>query len=311
MTKKKEEPNTQIAKRDMTHSQRFLLKVQKEFSGAVGHGVEFSSFEKQLASNLFLKTDSALKEFEAKRLQRGDASKRTPFTWENVNMEKLSVDAVHRVRLGLDALIPNHLHAIAYFNSKSGKYDLDLRIGYRGKHHIRMKMATEDVKDIRYELVHENDVFEPLPRDSERPVESYKFAISNPFDRGNVIGGFGYIIYDDETKNRLVMVSEEEFEKVRKIAQTQDFWGKWGDKMRYKTLVHRVTDHLDLDPAKINPSYHYVESQDSMFVDEPQEQPENRQLVDFEATTEPENPEKPEDEEIKKAEKEQELPFNQ
>ena len=305
MTKKKEQ---QIAKRDMTHSQRFMLKVQKEFSGAVGHGVEFTSFEKQLASNLFLKTDSALKEFEAKRLKSGNDQK-TPFTWENVNMEKLSIDAVHRVRLGLDALIPNHLHAIAYYNNKSGKYDLDLRIGYRGKHHIRMKMATEDVKDIRYELVHENDTFVPYPKDSERPVESYKFEISNPFDRGAVIGGFGYIIYEDETKNRLVMVSEEEFEKIRKVAQTQDFWGKWGDKMRYKTLVHRVTDHLDLDPAKINPSFHYVESQDSVFVEEPAEQPDNRQLVDFEEPTSTKEPQK--DEEVKQAEKEQELPFNQ
>ena len=37
-------------------------------------------------------------------------------------------------------------------------------------------------------------------RDSH-PVASYEFEITNPFDRGDIVGGFGYLEYDDPTQN--------------------------------------------------------------------------------------------------------------
>jgi len=257
------EKSNQVAKRELTHSERFANAVVKQFEAEAGSLREFGDYEKTLAQHLFLKVDAVLKEFEAKRLQSGNDS-RAPYYWENINMRKLALDAVHRIQLGLDALIPNHIHPVPYFNSKEKKYDLDLRVGYRGKHYYRLENAVEKPLDVRYELVYETDHFKPIKKSLNNPIENYEFEIKNPFDRGEIVGGFGYISYSDPKKNVLVIVSEKDFQKAMGYAQTKEFWTKHPENMRYKTLVHRVTDYLPLDPKSVNAAaYAYVEQQDN------------------------------------------------
>lgn len=234
-----------------TYSGRFLSKVEKEFGVIMSGELEFNQEQRRLAQHLFAKVDASLKTMEANRLSRNQRNK-AEFAWKNVNMEKLALDTVHRVSLGLDALVPNHLHPIAYWNSKQEKYDIDLRIGYTGQDFIRRRLAVEPPLDVIYELVHETDHFQPLPRSSIREVEGYEFEITRPFDRGEVIGGFGYIMYDEPRKNRLVIVTPRDFDRARNSAQTKDFWDKNELEMKYKTLVHRVAAKVPLDPAKLN-----------------------------------------------------------
>jgi recombination protein RecT len=286
----KNNKETAVEKHKPTVAERFVGKVQREFQGSVGHGVEFSDSEKQLASNLFIKIDSQLKQQEADRVKKN--KKRMPFKWENVNMQKLSTDAVHLIRLGLDASIKNHVHVIPYLNGKTKQYDLNLQVGYKGKDYYRRNMATDQVQDIRYELVHETDEFKAIKKSGREAMEDYTFEITSPFDRGNIVGGFGYISYEDESKNKLVLVSEEEFKKVKKAAKASNIWNQWGEKMRYKTLVHRVTDELVMDPNKINPSYQYVEEKDNPFNPDNEvqlDQPEEREMLDFDSDPQPSN----------------------
>jgi recombination protein RecT len=245
-----------------TSSERFMNNIQTQFAAEVGSPIAFSDYERALAQHMFLKLDSVLQELEAKRLKDGK-DKITPYNWHNVNMRKLSLDAVHTVQLGLDALIPNHIHPVPYFNGKEKKYDLDLRVGYVGKAYYRMEAAVEKPKDIVIELVYSSDVFKPMKKSFRNEIESYEFEITNPFDRGNIIGGFGYLVYEDQSKNKLITVSEKDFENSRKAAQSDKFWSKHPEKMRYKTLVHRVTENLQIDPKKVNASYLHVESKDS------------------------------------------------
>jgi recombination protein RecT len=245
-----------------TSSERFMNNIQSQFAAEVGSPIAFSDYERALAQHMFLKLDSVLQELEAKRLKDG-RDKVTPYNWHNINMRKLSLDAVHTVQLGLDALIPNHIHPVPYFNGKEKKYDLDLRVGYVGKAYYRMEAAVEKPKDIVIELVYSSDVFKPMKKSFRNEIESYEFEITNPFDRGNIIGGFGYLVYDDPSKNKLITVSEKDFENSRKAAQSDKFWSKHPEKMRYKTLVHRVTENLQIDPKKVNASYLHVESKDS------------------------------------------------
>lgn len=245
-----------------TGSERFLKNIQAQFAAEAGSPVAFSAYEKALAQHLFLKLDSILQDFEAKRIKDGKTNQ-TPYTWKNINMRKLSLDAVHTVQLGLDALIPNHIHPIPYFNGKEKTYDLDLRVGYVGKAYYRMEASVEKPKDIIIELVYSSDTFKPIKKSISNNIESYEFEIKNPFDRGEIVGGFGYLVYDDSTKNKLILVSENDFEKSRKAAQSDKFWSKHPVEMRYKTLVHRVTEKLQIDPKKVNASYLYVENKDA------------------------------------------------
>lgn len=256
-----------VKKAEGTLANRFIAKVTQEMANAVGQGVKFSESQKRLAMNLFVKVDNDLQNAEADRLKKKKGGE--AIIWQNVNMQKLALDAAHRITLGLDALVPNHLFTIPYLNGKTNKYDLDLRIGYKGMHHYRVKFSSDDVVDIRYELVHKNDHFKLLKRNEDRSVESYEFEVKNPFDRGEVIGGFGYIVYSDETKNKVVVVSREYFDKIKNAWQSGPVWkSEWEEQMQYKTIVHRTTEMLNIDTTKTNMSYHYVESQDDPFRDE-------------------------------------------
>ena len=258
MVKKDEKLKNEIAKVEPPLSERFTNMVMKEFSANIGI-LKLSPKQKKLSQHMYLKCDAQLKSFEAKRLSKNNDSM-APYIWDNINMDKLTVDAVNRIDLGLDALIENHISPIAYFNKKEKKYDLDLRIGYAGKDYYRRKTAINLPKDIIYELVYGTDNFKPIKKSAKVKIESYEFEIVEPFNRGDVIGGFGYIIFEDEKLNKLVVVSEKEFLKSKSKAKTQDFWSKYPEEMRLKTLVHRTTDKLQVDPDKVNQSYFKVEA---------------------------------------------------
>ncbi|MDD5092826.1 MAG: recombinase RecT [Dehalococcoidia bacterium] len=257
-TQTPEKPTVAVAKTD---AERFTNTVIREFSGTVGKGVQMTAYQQRLAQHLFLKVDATLKELEAKRLVKNQQG--TPIVWNNVNLNKLAIDAVHRVDLGLDALIPNHIHPIPYFNTKLSKYDLDLRIGYVGKDYYRRKVAREQPINIIYELVHESDKFTAIKKGLKHDQDSYEFEIVNPFDRGKVVGGFGYIMYEDPKKNVLVVIGPKQFNRSKTAAKTNDFWEHDEEAMQFKTLVHRVTDKLAVDPERANESYYKVEAEEA------------------------------------------------
>ena len=238
-------------------SVRFTSAVIKEF-GAIG-SLTLTPFQKRLAQHLFIKIDTSLVEYEKKRTDQN----KPPIIWPNVNMQKLAIDAVHRIELGLDALIPNHISPIPYLNGRTKKYDLDLRVGYVGKDYYRRQMAVDPPYDIIYELVYEHDIFKPIKKSAKNPVESYDFEIPQPFDRGKVVGGFAYLLYDYEKKNQLVIVTEEDFKKSESKAQSKEFWSGYPDQMRFKTIVNRATSKLQVDPEKVNAAFMAVEKDDS------------------------------------------------
>ena len=258
---KKDEKNLPQSQ-ERTISERFTNAVMKEFNSITGSKLDLTPMQKRLAQHLFLRIDAALGELERKRLDKGTDG--TPIVWANVNMTKLAVDAMNRIELGLDALIPNHISPIPYFNKRAGKYDLDLRIGYVGKDFYRRAMAVEPPVDIRYELVHENDVFEPIKKSHKNAVESYNFQIEKPFNRGKIVGGFAYIVFKDESKNMLIIVTEEDFKKSESKAQSKEFWGNYPTEMRYKTLVTRATSKLQIDSEKVNAAFLAVEKEDDL-----------------------------------------------
>ena len=262
-----------------TESEKFVRAVERQFMAQLGQSISWNDVQKTLAQNLYIKIDNSLKALEAKRLTSNKGG--SPITWQNVNLAKLALDAVHRVALGLDGSIANHVHVVPYFNSKLQKYDLDLRIGYVGKVLIVKTMSLDPLIDVVYDLIYDTDEFTANPRTVTNPIESYDLKIRNPFDRGKVIGGFFYFSYEDARKNRLVLVNQRDFTRAETAAQTKDFWGnKDGEKsrieMQMKTVVHRGADKAILDPNKINaPSLKFVQEQEMLTAE---------YIIDAEAT---------------------------
>lgn len=234
-----------------TTSQKFLSRVERQYNAELGDTVPWTNLQKVLAQHMYLHINASIKALNMKR----DPDKQ--ITWEKVNMQQLSEDVVKRISLGLDALIKNHIHVIPYWNSSARNYTIDLRIGYKGVEYCRPKYAVDPPLSVHVELVHETDVFEPHFKDRQNECDSYSFKVTSPFNRGKVVGGFGYIQYDDHRKNRLILVDQRDLERAEAFSQTpKDFWaeGKHREEMQYKTAVHRVYDKIPLDPAKVNDS---------------------------------------------------------
>lgn len=260
MSKAPVQPNekTLAEKAPLTPGERFVGMVEREFLAEMGKGAQFTALERRLTQHMYLAVDQALKAAEEKRTKGWTTEKLAKasedpraFTWRNIDRQQLALDTVHRVSLGLDALVPNHMWPIAYFNSAKGKYDIDLGIGYIGRDYVARRFALDIPLDISYALVYSTDQFKALPRSSSREVEGYEFEITSPFDRGDIVGGFGYIVYDDPRKNRLVLVTQRDF-KRSKNASKSDFWEKNDVEMHLKTIYHRTAAKIALDPAKVN-----------------------------------------------------------
>lgn len=262
MTTTQAKPEEKALATNDSPASRFTNAVMREFASITGAGIAIGEDQKRLAQHLFLKIDSSLKELETKRLSKSNAADTKPIVWANINMQKLAVDAMYRIDLGLDALIPNHISPIPYWNGREGKYDLDLRIGYTGKDFYRRRFAIDPPDDIRYELVYSTDKFSVKKRSFNTLVETYEFEVTNPFDRGEVVGGFGYVMYDDDpAKNFVITASEKEFKRRKGMAKSNEFWDNHPDAMRFKTLVNIVTGRLATDPAKTTPSYQAIEAE--------------------------------------------------
>ena len=310
---KKEE--NQVQKKELTASERFTGMVINEFQGNVGQ-LNLNEYQKQLIRNYFIGIDNALKIAEERRIYIKKKANDPAIIWQNVNMNKLAVDVVQNAKLGLDMAVTNHLSVVPYLNGKTNKYDLNLMPGYEGLRYVAIKYAIYPIIDIRVELIHKNDKFKMT---SKNNVECYEFDIENPFDRGEVIGGFGYIRYQDETRNKLLVMSKAELLKRKPSTAAAEFWGGekdkwengkkvgtetiegWQEEMLYKTMVRATCKKVPLDPKKINESYIYVmESAENYYVESQEdkvnqeiEENANKELIDIkeeETIEEAENP---------------------
>lgn len=227
------EKTTQLAAID-----RFTNAVLSCY-GDAGNGIEVSQKEIDILKGYFLQIDLALK------------SSKDGLTWNMVNLTSLAPRLKHYARLGLDMQLPNHLFAVPFKSSTSKYITLNLIPGYEGRKYIAKKFAVTPFKDIIAHLVGENDTFEPIYRDATHTHDDYIFKES-PFNKGKIIGAFGYVLYDDSEMNRLTVMSIEEIKKHKPAKASEKFWeGDWKNKMYLKTVIIEACKNIALDAEKI------------------------------------------------------------
>lgn len=265
---------TLTKKDEATASERFTMAVVKEFpNGLNGKTVELTSFQRKLIQNYFIKLDSVLKEAEAKRLSKSEQYRDAlPYTWNNVNMNKLALDVVAYSSIGLDPLQKNHIHVIPYKNSKTNLYDITLMEGFNGLELKARKYGFDVPDEVIFELKYSTDIFKSFKKSMDNKVESYQFEITNDFDRGKLEGGFYYMVFkDNPEKNKLVVMSRAQIEKRKPDYASVEFWGGekdqwkdgkktgkkeevegWEEEMFMKTLKRHCWDKINIDSAKID-----------------------------------------------------------
>ena len=273
-------------------AERFTAKVMKEFGSTVGE-IQVTDYQRQLVQGYFIAIDRALKSAEEERLRKNEKNKdhekydnNLPVTWGNVNLNDLALDVVHYARMGLDMMQENHLFPIPYKNNKTGKYDMTLMPGYNGIQYIAEKYAVEPPLAVTVELVYSTDTFRPIKKSAENRVENYDFAINNAFDRGEIIGGFGYIEFADPVKNKLVIMTKKDIEKRKPKYASANFWGGkqkvwengkqvdqetdgWYEEMCLKTIKREIysAKHIPRDPKKIDDNYQYMKMREARIAE--------------------------------------------
>ena len=278
----------------LNNSEAFTNKVLREFGGQVTGTIQVTDYQRQLIQGYFIAIDRALKAAEENRIRKnGNNSDHKydnpdPIGWGTVDLNALALDVVHYARMGLDMLQDNHLSAIPFKNNnktaadgKSKMYTVNLMPGYNGMQYIAEKYAIEKPTAVTIELVYETDAFKPLKKNRSNKVESYEFEINSAFDRGKVVGGFGYIEYEDPVKNKLVIMTLKDILKRKPKNASGEFWGGkktewiggkrtevetdgWFEEMCLKTIKREVysAKNMPRDPKKIDDAYQYMRMQE-------------------------------------------------
>lgn len=259
-------------KQDTTPSGRFMDLVVKEYQASSGQ-LEMTPEQKRRVQNYFLKLDLVLSEAESKRLSKPE-SNRDPleFSWKNINLEQYASNVAVYATLGLDPLMPNHVNLIPYKNGKTNKFDIGFIRGYKGLEVVARNFTVEPIVDIVCELVYSNDQFDMFKKDADTAVESYRFKVVNPFDRGELIGGFIYKNYQNKELNQIEVMTVAEIEKRKPKYASAEFWGGektvykggkpagtekvegWYKEMCEKTLKRKGWGSITIDGSKITPT---------------------------------------------------------
>ena len=277
-------------------SERFTKKVLQEFGSSVSGAMEVTDFQKRLIQGYFIVIDRALKTAEEERIRKNKANNNhdydnnLPVTWQNVNLGELALDLVHYARMGLDMQQDAMLYPVPYKNNKANLYDVTLMPGYNGIRYTAIRYAVDAPIGETIELVYSTDTFVPHKKDSAHPVATYEFQINNPFDRGEIVGGFGYLEFAEPAKNELIIMPLKDILKRKPEYASANFWGGkatewktvdgkrqkvevekegWFDEMCRKTLIREVysAKHLPRDPQKIDDAYQFMKAREARFAE--------------------------------------------
>lgn len=264
-----------VAKREPSASERFTDKVIQQFKATAGSDIELSAFQKRLIQNYFVGLDISLRAAEEKRLAKSESNRdKLPISWANVNMEQLAVNVVACSRIGLDPACKNHINMMPFKNNHTNKYDIVFMEGYRGMELKASKYGLDVPEAVVIEVVYETDEFAPIKRDINNKVEGYHFRVTNAFKRGEIVGGFYYMMFADASKNRLQFFDMKAIEKRKPKWASPEFWGGekaiwkggqktnqtevvegWLDEMVYKTLARAAYGSITIDSKKIDDAY--------------------------------------------------------
>ena len=303
--------NNQVAtqKTELSLSERFTKAMVQEFQSGVGT-VALTDFQQRLAQNYFIAIDAALKTAEINRMKKSEKWRDpVPVTWNNVDMNLLARNLVSYARIGLDPMQKNHIHVIPFKNNSTSKYEIVFMEGYRGLELKAQKYGLDVPDVVIVEVVYSNDSFKVIKKDRLNKIEGYEFEITNPFDRGEIVGGFYYHQYNDNpSKNKLVVMTIKDVEKRKPKYASVEFWGGekdewkngkktgkkeqvegWYEQMVYKTVYRAAYNDITIDSQKIDDDYLKVKQLENQatenMVQAEIEENANMEMLDFDEET--------------------------
>jgi recombination protein RecT len=143
------------------------------------------------------------------------------------------------------------------------------------------------LEDVIVELVYANDIFKLIKKDANNKNDSYLFEVVNPFDRGELIGGFYCQKYANSKSNNIRVFTKTDIEKRKPKYASAEFWGGekdvwsggkkvgkeqvegWYDEMAYKTIYRAAYNDVIIDSQKIDAQFASLSNVQDEFNHEP------------------------------------------
>lgn len=224
---------------ELSIPQRFTNAVVAAY-GDVAKGVTVTEKQLALIGNYYIKLDEMFKD------------PRNNISWNQVKMNELALTVAHAAKLNLDMQL-GHISFMPFWDSKVKKYSLVAVKSAKGYEYIAKRFGLDPPEHLIVELVYETDKFTEVKKDAMHDFDTYTFSIVNPFNRGKIIGGFAYLEYPDKTRNKILVMSEEEILSHRPPKYSENFWGGANKKKMYiKTIAKEILKPVTLDPDKVN-----------------------------------------------------------
>ena len=258
----------QEEKKNLPMITRFALTLADEF--VKNDGKPITAVQKHILQGYADSISKTIANFKP-AYNKSEKKYNPALTWKNIDYTKLSRAVYVNAHLGLDMWQENMLSIVPFYNKVTGRYELNLGRGYNGLKHLAETYSKDKIINIVTELIYSNDHFKPIKKDAKNPVETFEFEIVNMFDRGVLIGCFGYIEYGDNRQNKLLNMTKEEMDKRKPKYAAVEFWGGekniyendkkvgteevagWQPEMYLKTLIRQACNqrHIPLDPETI------------------------------------------------------------
>lgn len=164
--------------------------------------------------------------------------------------------------LGLD-FFQKECYAIPYGS------ELQFQTDYKGETKMAKKYSIRPIKDIYAKIVRDGDLFEEEVINGQQSINFKPKA----FNDGEILGAFAVVLYEDGGMDYETMTTAE-IEQIR-----QDFskmknglmWTKTPGEAYKKTVLRRLTKHIEKDFASIEQAKEYDKASDFEFKEEPQE----------------------------------------
>lgn len=276
--------NKEIIKKEESSAVKFTNMVMNAY--AEGGNVKLTDDQQRRIQSYFVVMDSALRKAEEDRQNKNANNKNheydnpLPYNWKTLNFDERAARAmVASTRMGVDMTLPNMMSPVLFKDNANQKYNFSLIPGYRGREIIATKYGLHVPDSVIIQLVYKNDKFIPHFNDAKHDGDSYDFEVTNPFERGELVGGFFYQIFNGKNgmKNKLYVLSLADIMKRKPEHASASFWGGtgygyekgkrvekevagWLDEMAYKTVANYGYSRITIDPEKIDSNYQDLHS---------------------------------------------------
>lgn len=227
---------------------------------------EYGCKNEDLAVNYFIKLDEQLKVTLPVK------------TWHQISFDDFLQKSIAYANIGIDPLAKKMLSFLLYANKATGKSDVVFVEDVHCMEILARRYGINCPENITVELVYSTDAFTLKKKSLTNPVEGYELDVTEPFNRGDIIGGVSLTEFSNPIYNKVRMMSISEIEKrVRtKGANGKEttFWANYKPEMCEKTIAKNAWGKVVLDTTELSEYY-------ALSREEPEFEPENKEELPF------------------------------